>query len=523
MSTLRIIYQIAHADFLERVRRYSFLVMLGLVLFLGYQTAIGNLSLELGTYRGEFNSAWVGAMMSLIATFFIGWFGFYIVKGSVARDHETGVGQIMATTPLTRLNYLLGKWLSNFAVLMAMVFVLALAGIAIQFWQGENNHIDLIAFLDPFLLIVMPLMAIVAAWAVFYETVPFLRGGFGNIVYFFAFIMVLPLFMENSFLKQHVALEPMGLGLLSTEMGNVVTAIDPTYDGSFTLGAGGFDVESASRTFIWNGIPWTTESFVARVSLILVALGITFLAALFFDRFDPSRSKPKRIKKSGSDSPEPVSIPQTAIPAVSLTPLNHTANRFSFFNVLLAELKLMVKGQRWWWYLVAVILIANGFVNDPKIVREIVLPIAWIWHILLLSPLGNRESRDNVEQLAFSSASPLWRQLPAQWLAGFIVTLILASGSAINFIIHNEMAALFSLMVGAVFIPSLALALGVWSGTSKVFEVVFITLWYVGPMNHVSQMDYVNTNGAANPLNFLLLSIILITAAFIGRARQLQN
>ena len=523
MSTLRIIYQIARADFLERVRRYSFLVMLGLVLFLGYQTAIGNLSLELGAYRGEFNSAWVGAMMSLIATFFIGWFGFYIVKGSVARDRETGVGQIMATTPLTRPNYLFGKWLSNFAVLMAMVFVLALAGIAIQLLQGENTHIDLIAFLDPFLLIATPLMAIVAAWAIFYETIPFLQGGFGNIVYFFAFIIALPLFMENSFLQQHIAFEPMGLGLLSTEMGNAVTTIDPAYDGSFTLGAGGFDVEGASKTFIWNGVSWTTEFIVARLSLILFAVGITFLAALFFDRFDPSRSKPRRIKKNDSDSLEPVSASQTSIPAVSLTLLNRAANRFNFFNVLLAELKLMLKGQRWWWYLIAAVIIANGFVNDVKVVREIALPAAWIWHILLLSPLGNREVRDNVQQLAFSSASPLWRQLPAQWLAGFIVTLIMASGAILNFMIHNETAAIFSLFVGAFFITSLALALGVWSGASKTFEIVYITLWYVGPMNKIPAVDYVNASGMSNPLSFLLFTIILIVAAFIGRARQLQN
>jgi hypothetical protein len=64
-------------------------------------------------------------MMSIIAAFFIGWFGFYLVKGSVARDRETGVGQIMATTPLTRPLYTLGKWISNFAVLMLMVVILA--------------------------------------------------------------------------------------------------------------------------------------------------------------------------------------------------------------------------------------------------------------------------------------------------------------------------------------------------------------------------------------------------------------
>ena len=153
MNSARVIYHLASADFLERVRRYSFLVMLGLIVFLGYQVAIGNMTLQLGEYRGEFNSAWVGALMSLNATFFIGWFGFFLVKGSVAHDRQTGVGQIMATTPLTRPLYMLGKWLSNFAVLMAMVAVLALAGIVIQLWKGESTQINLVTYLAPYLFI----------------------------------------------------------------------------------------------------------------------------------------------------------------------------------------------------------------------------------------------------------------------------------------------------------------------------------------------------------------------------------
>ena len=193
MNQARVIYHLARADFLERVRRYSFLIMLGAVVFLGYQTGIGNVALELGQYRGEYNSAWVGAMMSLIATFFLGWFGFYLVKGSVSRDRETGVGQIMATTPLTRPLYTLGKWLSNFTLLMTMVLVLALAGIAIQLLQGENLQIDLASFLSPFLFVVVPVMALVAAVAVLFETISFLSGGFGNILYFFAFVMIFPL------------------------------------------------------------------------------------------------------------------------------------------------------------------------------------------------------------------------------------------------------------------------------------------------------------------------------------------
>src|SRR6185503_15570600 len=173
MRQARVIYHLARADFLERVRRYSFLIMLGAVTFLGYQAAIGNINVQVGNYRGEFNSAWVGSMMSIIASFFLGWFGFYLVKGSVTRDRETGVGQIMATTPLTRPLYTLGKWLSNFSVLLAMVSVLALASIPIQYFAGENTQIDLVALLEPFVFIALPMMALVAALAVLFETIQF--------------------------------------------------------------------------------------------------------------------------------------------------------------------------------------------------------------------------------------------------------------------------------------------------------------------------------------------------------------
>ena len=520
MRSAYVIYHIARADFFERIRRYSFLVMLGLVVFLGYQTAIGNLELELGLYRGEFNSAWVGAMMSLIATFFIGWFGFYLVKGSVARDRETGVGQIMATTPLTRPLYLIGKWLSNFAVLMSMVTVLALGAIVIQFLQGENTQIDLFAFLSPFIFIVVPLMALVAAVAVLFESVSFLQGGFGNIVYFFAFISFIPLFLENATLKQHPAFEPTGLGILASEMGRAVTAIYPEYSGDFSLG-GGF--VTATKVFTWNGVQWTSEIIVARFFLIALAILLIFIAALFFDRFDPSRAKTKRMKNTASDSmPAPASTSQ-ALPTVHLTPLNKAANRFSFFNVLMAELKLLLKGQRWWWYIVMGGIIIACLVNPSAAVREFALPVAWVWPILIWSAIGNREVHNNVQQLTFSSTSPLLRQLPAQWLAGFIVTLLVSLGAIVRFTIDGDTVGLLALLSGAIFIPSLALASGVWSGTSKLFEVLYMLIWYLGPLNKLTALDYIGSHGNGRPEFFIPLSIVLIGFAFLGRTRQIRT
>jgi len=520
MKSSRVIYHLARADFLERVRRYSFLVMLGLAALLGYQTAVGNVRLQLGDYRGEFNSAWVGGMMSIIATFFIGWFGFYLVKGSVARDRETGVGQIMATTPMTRPLYTLGKWISNFAVLMLMVVILAIFGIVIQFLSGESTQVNLSAYLLPFVFIVMPLMALVAAVAVLFEAIPFLSGGFGNIVYFFGFIMMLPLIMEQDFINTYPAIEPMGLALLKADMTEEVLKVFPDYDNSFMLG--GMDTPIIG-TFTWTGIEWTPAIIATRFTFIGLAILLTLLAAIFFDRFDTSRAKPKRIKNTASPSAPEIGSTSQALPTPRLTPLNAAANGFSFSRVLVAELKLLLKGQRWWWYIAAAGLIIACFVNPSATTREIALPFAWIWPILIWSAIGNREVHNNVQQLTFSSASPLMRQLPAQWIAGFIVTLIMASGAALRFAIDGNAVSLLALFSAAFFIPSLALASGVWSGTSKLFEILYMVIWYLGPLNKVPGLDFIGSHSNGYPQFFIPFSVALIAFAIFGRARQLRN
>ena len=141
MNTLRILYHIARADFLERIRRYSFLLMLGLVVWIGYLSASGQFNMSVSSdYLGILNSAWVGGTMTVTVTTTLSLVGFYIVKGSVNRDYVTGVGQIMATTPLSRSAYMLGKWLSNFAVLGITILIVMAEGIAMNLLASTAGH-----------------------------------------------------------------------------------------------------------------------------------------------------------------------------------------------------------------------------------------------------------------------------------------------------------------------------------------------------------------------------------------------
>src|SRR5260370_28809925 len=121
--------------------------------------------LRVGNMQGIFNSAWIGGLLSLVASAFISLAGFYFVKNTIERDRRTGVGQIIATTPVSKFTYLLGKVVSNFTVLGLMVVILATFGIVMQLVRVEDRHIDLWKLLAPFLLLALPAMALLSALA----------------------------------------------------------------------------------------------------------------------------------------------------------------------------------------------------------------------------------------------------------------------------------------------------------------------------------------------------------------------
>jgi hypothetical protein len=195
MKTWRTLYHITRADFLERTRRYSFLITVGVTIYLAYlylpPSNASYVTFGLGNYRGVYNSAWVGSVIAALCIVQLALVSFYLIKNAIERDFTTGVGQIIATTPLSKLQYTFGKMLSNLFFLMTMVIIIMLAAIGMQLLRGEVFQIELWTFVAPFLFLVLPVMALVAALAVLFETISWLRSGFGNIVYFFLWVFLL--------------------------------------------------------------------------------------------------------------------------------------------------------------------------------------------------------------------------------------------------------------------------------------------------------------------------------------------
>jgi hypothetical protein len=521
----RILYQLARADFLERVRRYSFLFTMAISLYLGYAAATGQLVMRVNESRGVFNSAWIGGLMALVSTTFLTLAGFYVVKNTIERDRSTRVGEILASTPMSKAMYVMGKAISNFVVLTAMVVILPISGIIMQFWHGEDSHVELWKLLAPFLLIALPAMAVVAAIAVLFETIPWLRGGFGNIVYFFVWTAALTLPVVGAEKGGIQFFDWSGLSVIWSSLR--AAAKGPADHNGFSLSFESSTAVKTASTFQWNGVEWTSSLVFARLFWVAAAIAIAFLAALLFDRFDPSKERWRRAAApEGDEAVESVAAQMPAHTA-SLTPLAARTGHFRFGAILVAELRLMLKGRKWWWYTVAAGLIVACAATPDASARGILLACAWLWPVLMWSSMGVREVRDQTSQLLFSAPHPIARQLPAVWLAGVVLALLTGSGFGARVLLGADWRGLLAWLIGALFIPTLALALGVWSGSSKLFEIVYLLLWYIGPMHATLKLDFMasapGTAATYVPLFYFALTLAIAAVAVLGRKRQLQT
>lgn len=547
MSVIRTIYHIARADLCERVRQYAFLVILGLTMLAAYffvpPADAGYSTLYLDKYRGIYNSAWVGGSVALSTTLFLTLFGFYLVKNSVQRDYRSGVGQIIASTSVKKLHYVTGKWLSNFAVLSIIVFVIILIALIMQWVRGEVMQVELWPLLSPFLFLTLPTMSVVAALAVLFETRPVLIGALGNIIYFVIFIIYVEGMSNMAF----------GTAVITSDMIKQLASIKPDFTGSYGIGI--LIREQPPELFEWRGVEWTGTLVLQQLSLFLVAFLLILVAALAFRGFQeapyPVNTKSKNVKtdhaveaangrRKRQKPVEPDSVdthidPGSAvvetsrIRAAALTPVTV---RESFLPLVLAEWRLMMTSASLGWTIVAGLLAILCLVMPVAVSSQwMIWPITWIWPLVLWSGIGNRELRWQTQFLVASSPRFVTRQLAAVWVAGFLLTCATGSGMLLRLIGEGDMEQLACWISAATLIPSLALVSGVLTKTNRTFEVLYMIIWYLGPLNKIPFLDFMRITSAEGAswdigLNswamssiYIAISIGLLILAYVSRSR----
>lgn len=510
------LYYFIKNNLIRQMRSYPFLIVIGLTTLFGYAcvpaASAGYEIFYLGGVRGVYNSNWLGGMGAMTSTLFIWLFGFYMLRSQISDDQQLGVGQLIAASPISKFQYIFSKTISNFIVLVAIETVCIVAFIAMQFIRGEDLSFQLGSYLYPLFYIVFPSLVLLTALTTFFDVFPGLKGVIGNIVFFFLWVLLAIM----SFEVPNRYLDIFGLGIIRSDM--IHDAIRE-YEFLRGAGGGGFGynpVEGKIKTFHWDGVTWNDEILVTSLTWLGIALLFIWITSLVFNRFctfPKAKGKVRRFE----GSMKAIAVNQQNQNSFIFTSIMRTKS-INMFRLIVAELLIMLKGFTIWWYVIAIGLIAFGLIC-PVDISKGWLPIIMIWPIAIWSQMMTRETYYGTDQIISSSCSPLYKFF-ATWISGMIVGLIISSGLIIQFILIEDISFLLSWLSGIVFIPTLALTLGVWSKTRKLFEVLYILLWYLGPINHLPYVDFLGIS-TSYVIVYITLSILLLCIALVGQLQQM--
>lgn len=517
---LHTVWQIALADFRERTRRSPFFVALVSCAWMAYMVYSGKAEVTVGANFGFFNSAWCAAVMAMMANTVLSLFAFFVVKNTVERDDRLAVGRLLASTAMHSRDYIVGKTLSNFMTLMALSLVFLMGAPLFQWHRSEGYPVQPLTLVSQFVLLVAPTMAFIAALAVLWECIPLLRRGFGNVLYVIVWMTVI----ASTALKNLMGTDLFGyvIFMRSTRVAEIAQGITSAEE--FELNIGHMESNHVGR-FLWNGVDWNLANLWSRLEWVLVAGVICVFALTFFRRFDPdygmsfaeSRWKAfaASFRRKRPQKPATQESKWAVASMAHLSSLDRYAQQFQFVAVLRAELRLMLRGVPKVMY-IAVALANFIAMVAPRSENMNLLPLLWLLPVLLWSQMGTRERSSNTSGLLFSAPHSFLRQLPALWLAGVLV----AAGSSIGMIVRaagsGNRFLLMTCIAGGVFIPSLALACGVWSNTPRLFEALYVTWWYIA-LNGVPDADFMGMTQHGSPSLYFLLGFALLGTALARR------
>jgi hypothetical protein len=540
--TPRMLTALATADFRDRVRRPAFLMAALATVALGYLAAppasAGYTMVKVGAFRGVYDSGYLGTVLSLAGALWLSLCGFYVVKSAITRDTTTGVGQILAAAPMRTAAYLIGKFLSNLMVLAAMAGVLALTALGMLLLRGESSTIDLVALWLPFLLLCLPVLAVSAAAAVLFESLPALRGGAGNIVWCFGFLIAFV-----------AGLGSTGLSAVGATLQADLLAQHPQVR-STEISVGLTMEEGGLGTFHWSGLDVTGGLAAGQLGWLGLAVLVAALPAAWFTRFDPARQRrPARRSGGGADAREALgleldgdggaampsvagagSIAGAGAPAMTdsmvgafaraALPRGRVQRGRPVLGLVAGELRLLFKGlSRWWW--LGLLGITAAGLAVPAGSGGMVLLLAWIWPVLLWSRLGTQAIEHGVHVLTGTGPSPRQRLL-GEWAAGVVVAALAGAGPLLRMLLGGDVPGSAAWLGGAVFIPTLAILLGTLSRSARLFQLVYLMLWYT-VVNGLPVTDFMGAlrdgDRLAGPGPLLVLAVggILLAVAVLAQ------
>ncbi len=495
---------IAKALVQERSRRGNSWVLLVLMAVSGYFFIPS--TWQFFGARGIYTSGYVGAAIAMRSTFLLAILGFFLVRGSIEEDRRRRIGEILASTPLRRLSYLLGKMLGSIAYLCLPMLVVFLMAAVMQGLYGEAPLRPL-ELLWPFLLFTVPAVVYVSGLALLFEIVPILRYWPGDVLFI--------LFLLSPDVNNELPGFSLHLAALSSYLNTHPDAFIDT---------------ALGKAFVWPGIPYSLDMILPRLKWVALGTGLLLVSSLLFDRFAEISSirfrLPGQFRTRRKKSITPVH--DTLFSTLPTASAEFTTRIKSLWNMVIAEVIIVLK-NRPWYLVVCVVLLGASLVISEESLRRYLLPVALLFTIGIAADIGCREHLHGISELVFS-APRIWAWYPIwKWCASFVLISLSMIGPIITMLFRKQFASGLALIVGISFISALAVSSSIWTKEYRLYVVVYVLLWWTmvsgidknGPVwLDYAGVWYGGTNLPVICLYLILTFVLLEFAMILSRWRR---
>jgi len=483
---------IVRADFLIRFRRSSTVIVFLLLSGFAYvwipDPKTGMALMQVGGARVIYNSAAIGVATSMLASMFVGLFGFYVISNAVRRDVQSRCGYVIASTTMSTGEYIVGKFLGNVVFLTTFVCGYMVASMAMLVVRGEAALEPLI-FIKQYAIVTPSTIVFVAVVSILFESIPWLSGRVGDVLYFFLYsaslgIVVSSMIQGGGGVGRYFDFS--GFGYVMEQLRRQF------HTDSMSIGASQFDARKGVLTMY--GLSLAGDGWATRLVSSLTPLPLLLVARAFFHRFDPARLRAATSRGSRGWLRSLDALARPFVRLIAAIPVRGVALKDATLTFSITPFAIF----GW-------IAITIGSLANPRS-----LPVAFAIAAVFVAGIASRDQSAGTTGLI--SAAPRLRERFVFWKlssALIVSSLLLIAPIVQAATVHRDR--LLPLIAGIVFIAAAATALGVISGNPKTFIVLFLTFWYI----------VVNDNGKTGALDFagfFSAPALAVTAMYAGIA-----
>jgi len=512
-GVLYLLYVLSMNEVRLRVRRLSTLVAMAAMIVIGWSMIVdpstGSSLMTTKQVRVLYTSSALAIGSSSLISFLLALIGFYLVRGRIVEDIRSGIGCVIAATPVTNGLFLFSRWLGGVIYMLVLITVAMCSVMVLQALRGDGA-IQVTIYIQSYLLVLGPMIVFAVSAAILFDSIPLFMGKAGDFLYFMLWIFQVTIIAKIEALSAG-ALSPWLLLDFSGLVSTIVVLKAHLLSNHFSLGASTFNPLLPPITLpaeMW------TMSFVA-MRLCTAGIGMTLLLPAFFlfHRFSPDKVKQSHARKR--PSPLDVLNRWTRPIAKQAQPLFIlAANSASFTGQVLAELALTLVNAPFAIIAIGVFVGLSAFLSWTALPALTLFAVA-LWGVLI-SDTSTRDFQAAMEGLtAVVNGGALrryLRQLLATICLGFLFTGVIIFRLAFT-------APLFALalVVGIISMGALATCLGKVTNTSKTFMSLYLFTLYISTQaNKASILDIFGFNQVTSISYVLMQCTIAIVAIAVG-------